>query len=365
MGQFISLNFRVGLFILSVFCFCVLTAPDSSAAHKCSHCFKQIDGQWLEVDGDYFHPNHFICSNCLKPIADQRFFIHNERYYDSVCLVNFVAERCEYCRRPVISESIYFDSKFYHATCYNEFVGKRCVVCGQAAQGEFFVDNRGNAVCQNHKNDALKCNACQKFLSPVFNGSWDQLADGRHICSQCGVTAVNKIDNVRKLAAEVQEYLRAAGVNIDQKFKLAFVSLQELNSKSENFQTDQLGATLYKKSEMLGGLISSEKYEIRVLYGLPRSQLRAVLAHELMHVWQFAHAPRPQNQQMCEGTCQYAAYLVLQNDRTEDGRFFLDLLINQDDEIYGQGFKKVLSYINSIGLNPWLDYLKHNKEAPW
>jgi len=350
--------------ILAVFLL-VCLAASALAVHTCSYCHKKIETQWLEVDGRYFHPDHFICSNCLKPIAHQRFFIHEDRYYDSVCLVNFVAERCEYCGYPIIDESIYFDAKMYHATCYNEFVGQRCVVCGETAQGEFLVDSRGNAVCKEHHDQAASCHACRQFLSPVQNGRWSQYQDGRITCRQCDATAVNNIEEGRKLAAEVQAELEAAGVTVDQKFKLSFVSLHELNRASENVQADQLGVTLYEKSEMLGGLVSSKKFEIRVLYGLPRAQLRAVLAHELMHVWQFAQAAQPQNQPMCEGTCQYAAYLILQNDETADGRYFLDYLLSQDDKIYGQGFQNVLGYVNSVGLNAWLDYLEHNKEAPW
>lgn len=338
---------------------------EASAAHKCSYCHKKIDSDGLEVDGKYFHPNHFVCSNCLRPIGESRFFVHDDKYYDSVCLVNYVAERCFHCGQPILDESIYFETNFYHAACYNNFVGKRCVVCGDIAQGEFLVDNRGNAVCKKHQDAAAHCHACQQFLPPVNDGSWHRYEDGRKICQSCLATAVNKIDDCRKLAVEVQAELEAAGIVVDQKFELSLVSLEELNSKSGDVKTDHLGITLYEKSEILGGLFSTEKYEIRVLYGLPLAQLRAVLAHELMHVWQFDKAPRPQNQQMCEGTCQYASYLILQNDKSQEGRIFLENIVDQDDEIYGQGFKEVLGYVDSVGLNAWLDYLQHNKDAPW
>ena len=365
MSFFNPFNFRVRLFIFSALLLCVMTAPDSSAAHQCSYCFKKIDGQWLEVDGKYYHPNHFICSNCLKAITHQLFYEHDGKYYDSTCFATFITKRCDYCGKPIIDEAVNFETNTYHASCYNESVGQRCVVGGEVVTNQFFIDDRGNAVCQNHKEEALRCNACQQFLTPVYNGGWEQLTDGRHICTQCAGTAVYEIRDANELIEEVKAELEAAGIDVDEKYKLAFVSLQELNSKFDDYLVDHLGVTLYQKSEMLGGLFSSKKFEIRVLYGLPRSLLRSVLAHELMHVWLFANAPQPQNQQMCEGTCQYAAYLVLQNDQTDDGRYFLDYLMKQEDEIYGEGFNKVLGYVNSVGLNPWLDYLRENKDAPW
>jgi len=343
----------------------ITLATTALAEHTCTYCHQKIEAGWVEVDGQYYHPNHFVCTNCLKPISDPRFFEHAGKYYDSTCFTLFITKRCDYCGRPIIGETIYFDSKTYHASCYNESVGKRCVVCGNVAVEEFFVDNRGNAVCKAHKDAAARCHACQQFLSPVFKGSWSEYDDGRIICKQCDATAVHEISEARELIEEVKDELEAAGITIDQKFKLTFVSIQELNTSLNVFLVDHLGVTKYEESEILGGLFTSKKYAIQVLYGLPRSLLRSVLAHELMHVWLFANAPRPQDQQMCEGSCQYAAYLVLQNDDTDNGRYFLEYMMSQDDEIYGEGFQKVLGYINSVGLNPWLDYLQNNTDAPW
>jgi hypothetical protein len=239
------------------------------------------------------------------------------------------------------------------------------VVCGKVVLEEFFVDRRGNAVCKRHKDDAKRCSACQAFLSPIYNGSWEKYDDGRLVCEICLTNTITEIRDADKLMSEVKDELANLGIVVDKKFKLAFVSIQDLNSKFDNYQVDHLGVTLFEKSEMLGGLFSFKKFEINVLYGLPKPLLKSVLAHELMHVWLFANSPQPQDQQMCEGTCQYAAYLALQNDPSEDAKFFLDHLLEQDDEIYGQGFQKVLGYVNGVGLNPWLDYLKHNKDAPW
>jgi len=353
------------LFILSAFFLGAVTAPESTAAHKCNYCFEQIYDQWLEVEGKYYHTNHFVCSNCLKAIAGSLYFEQNGKYYDSACFATFITKRCDFCGKPILGETINFEKNTYHASCYNNSVGRRCIVCGEVPVNQFFVDNRGNAVCPNHKDDALRCNACQKFLSPVSDNSWERLTDGRHICTQCAATSVYRITDARELIKEVKDELKAAGIEVDEKYKLSFVSLQELNSKLDDYQVDHLGVTLYEKSETLGGLFSSKKFEIKVLYGLPQSLLRSVLAHELMHVWLFANSPQSQNQQMCEGSCQYAAYLVLQNDQTDDGRYFLDYLMRQEDEIYGEGFKKVLGYVNNVGLHPWLDYLRENKDAPW
>ncbi|HEX2897715.1 MAG TPA: LIM domain-containing protein, partial [candidate division Zixibacteria bacterium] len=192
----------------------------ASAQQYCAGCHKEIKGSWLEVDGKYYHPEHFVCSNCLKPISDPNFFFQNNKYYDSTCFATFISKRCAYCGKPIIGEIIYFESRVYHASCYNESVGKRCVVCGEVVMEEFFVDYKNNAVCKIHKDQAKRCHACHQFLSPEFNGSWQEFKDGRIICADCDATAVHEIKDARALAKEIQNELVGIGIEIDQDFTL-------------------------------------------------------------------------------------------------------------------------------------------------
>lgn len=343
----------------------MISARAESQTYNCHYCHKKIEVKWLNVDGNYYHPEHFVCANCLKPISDSLFFVQNDRYYDSTCFATFISKRCDFCGKAIIGEAVYYNSMTFHSTCYNESVGMHCVVCGNVVLEEFFIDKRGNAVCRRHKDDAKRCSACQIFLSPIFNGSWSKLDDGRVLCEHCQTTSVTEMRIANDLIDEVKKELEKAGIVIDKKFKLSFVSINELNSNFDNFQVDHLGVTQYERSDMLGGLFTFKKFKISVLYGLPHSLLRSVLAHELMHVWLFSNTPQPQDQQVCEGTCQYASYLILQNDSTENGRYFMEHLLEQEDEIYGEGFQKVLSYINSVGLDAWMDYMIYNEEPPW
>lgn len=352
-------------FSVVFFLICFLVQSAMALPYICSYCHKKIEAQWIEVDGNYYHPHHFLCANCLKPIGERLFFVHNDRYYDSTCFATFVTNRCDFCGKPILDEAVFLNSKTYHSSCYNESVGRRCVVCGQVVLEEFFTDLRGQAVCRAHKDNAERCSACQQFLSPKPGGSSLKLEDGRVICDWCVPSSVTDIEEANELIDEVRGELAKSGIIVKQNVKLVLVSVQELDLKTDIFPIDHLGVTRYEKSELLGGLFSFKKFEINVLYGLPRALLRSVLAHELMHVWLFTNSPQPQNQQMSEGTCQYAGYLVLRNDPSDEGRFFLGHLEEQDDEIYGEGFQKVWGYVKSVGLNAWLDYLKDNKDAPW
>lgn len=345
--------------------FCLLFTPDTSAVHQCSYCFKPIQGQSLEVEGKFYHPEHFICANCRAPITEPNFYERDGKYYDSTCFANFISKKCDYCGKPILGEAVYLNSKTYHTECYKNHAGMRCVVCGNVVSMSFFVDKKGNAVCAKHKDIALSCFSCQRFMSPDIDVDGRRYDDDRVMCNECIATAVNDVDDANDIIKDIVWQLEMSGIEIDPDYELSFVSLEELNKNFDKYMVDHLGVTLYEKKEYLGGLFSSKHYAINVLYGLPEAQLREVLAHELMHVWLFKHAPQPQQPQLCEGSCQYAAYLILQNDTTKDGQYFLEQLVNQDDSVYGLGFQNVQKYVNENGTEYWLEYLKKNKETPW
>jgi hypothetical protein len=347
------------LLLLSVF------VTVSANASTCSYCYKEIADKWIKVDGKTFHVEHFICSNCLKPIGTGEFYKHDGNYYDRVCYENFITDKCYYCARPILNEFITYESNIYHATCFNDHVGERCIICNEVAVGGGFIDIRGNAVCEKHRDDVLDCHSCFSFVPQDFSDGSSRYADGRIICKHCQQTAVVDEDEASAVMEEVKAKLAGAGLIIKQEFKLEFVSLQRLSKQSSNYQADQLGVTKYKKTGILAGLISFQDFEIYILSGLPRAQLRAVLAHELMHVWQFKNAPYPQDLQLCEGSCQFAAYLALRDDESAEGRFFLNYIEQHKDSIYGDGFRNVLKEVDRRGFESWLEFLKEQQEPPW
>ncbi|MCH7680567.1 protein DA1 [candidate division KSB1 bacterium] len=228
-----------------------------------------------------------------------------------------------------------------------------------------FVDIRKNAVCRRHLDDVLDCHSCFSYVSPALDDGSKRYADGRVICSKCQATAVEDDNEALAIMEEVKAQLASAGLVIEQEFKLKFVSVQELSKLSSNYQRDQLGVTRFRKTEILAGLVSFQDFEIFILSGLPLPQLKAVLAHELMHVWQFANTPNPQNLQLCEGNCQYAAYLVLSDDDSEEGQFFSKFIEEHKDSNYGDGFRFVSAEVKKRGFKPWLEYLKVNQNPPW
>ena len=341
-----------------------LTAARVEAA-TCTYCHQEIVNSGITVEGKPFHVEHFMCANCLKPIGEEDFYRDNGNYYDRHCYENFITDKCKYCLEPIIGKYIVFESEIYHLACFDDNIDKKCIVCNESAVGGGYIDIRKNAVCRRHLDDVLDCHSCFSYVSPALDDGSKRYADGRVACSICMVTAVEDDNEAILIMEEVKAQLASAGLVINYEFKLEFVSLQELSKLSSNYQVEQLGVTRFKKTEMLAGLISYQDFEIYILSGLPLPQLKAVLAHELMHVWQFANAPNPQDLQLCEGNCQYAAFLVLSDDNSEEGQFFSKFIEEHKDSNYGDGFRFVFEEVKRRGFKPWLEYLKKNKNPPW
>ena len=361
------LNLLVKYFMLlsaSIMLVAFLTSARVEAS-TCVYCHKEIANKWIKVEGKSYHVDHFICSNCLKPISTEEFFKDNGRYFDRICFENFITDKCNYCIEPIVGKFITYESEIYHVACFNDHIGKKCIVCNEVAIGGGYIDIRENAVCRRHRDDVLECHSCFSYVSPDLDDGSSRYSDGRVICSQCRTTAVEDDNEALTIMEEVKAQLAGAGLVIDREFKLRFVSIQELSKQSSNYQDDQLGVTRYKKTEMLAGLVSFQDFEIYILSGLPRPQLKAVLAHEMMHVWQFVNAPNLQDLQLCEGSCQYAAYLVLSVDNSEEGQFFAKFIEEHKDSNYGDGFRFVLEEVKRRGFKPWLEYIKVNKNPPW
>ena len=92
---------------------------------------------------------------------------------------------------------------------------------------------------------------------------------------------------------------------------------------------------------------------IAVLYGMPKINTLAVLAHEFMHAWMALQdfSATSISQEVCEGTAELASYLylnstLLQKEVTEwESQLNVFLLKNLEDNkegTYGVGFQKAL-----------------------
>ena len=68
---------------------------------------------------------------------------------------------------------------------------------------------------------------------------------------------------------------------------------------------------------------------------------------------------------LCEGSCEYASYLTLRGSPDKLAQYYLENQAANEDLVYGGGFRSVSGYVERVGVEAWLDYLRTHSQPPW
>lgn len=343
----------------------LLCAAGASAEKMtCAYCKKPIDsGKWFKVGGKTYHYNHFKCANCGQPIGEQIYVEHEGRYYDSTCYVQQFSKRCAYCNEPMM-EWVTVNGVNYHDSCYTDHVADRCAICGKPILGNYLYDSYGAKIHPEHKGEAKQCDYCSRFVTSESDGGVTY-PDGRTLCGLCLQSVVASQEEADSLLLVARNLLAAEGIVINQKeFDMELVSREKMRSLPTQSDKERAGFTHIKQSTYLYGLFKDNETKIYILEKMPRMHFIATAAHELMHVW-FGLKDRFQTEDiLAEGSCNYASYLVMLHfpGASDD---VVSHMLAEDDPIYGEGFRKVKEYAESVGTIAWLQYIEQYDFPPW
>merc|ERR1711920_550856 len=122
---------------------------------------------------------------------------------------------------------------------------------------------------------------------------------------------------------------------------------------------------------------------ILCLIGLPRDLTASILAHEATHAWLKLHphydSSNPLPAQVEEGVCQLVAHLLLTDGlkpastkvngkngvSDEKLRQYFKFAIEADqNEVYGEGFRKAAEIYATVGIYGLLSYIVHHRAFP-
>ncbi|MBK7143295.1 MAG: hypothetical protein IPH75_14570 [bacterium] len=357
-------NLAIYRFILLLAVVVVGASLAMAGAKICAKCKKPIDsGKWFEIDGRTYHYNHFVCENCGKPIGEENYFARDGNYYDSLCFVKRFARRCAYCDQPMM-EWVTVAGRDYHDACFTEHVADRCAICGKPILGNYLYDSYGAKVHSEHKTEAKQCDYCSRFLTAESEGG-EQYPDGRTVCGLCKKSVVSSQHEADSLLLVAKALLRMQGIVIKQgDFDLELVSREGMSALSDRPGPEKAGFTHIQQSKYLGGLFKDTEVKIYILDRMPRIHFIATAAHELMHVWFGLNDRFHTEDILAEGSCNYASYLVLLNYPKEVDHV-IDRMMEDDDPIYGEGFRRVNRYVEEVGIAAWLNYIREFDHPPW
>jgi len=310
----------------------LLQTPALSDVEKmCARCGDVIDGAHFRTDGKYYHPEHFACFYCNRPIKG-RYTEHKQHNY--------------------------------HNDCFTEQIALRCSLCNGVIEGEYLHDFWGNSYHRHHDSVAPSCDSCSRFISPELTGGGVRYDDGRYICAICHPNSITDIDDILVIVREVALHMKSFGMDVDYKgLQVHLVGREQMQDVAKEHSNSLRGFTDYTEDWRLFGKARNRKLNVYLLYGMPRMELISTIAHELAHIWQFNHGRFDNDQALCEGSCNYAAFLVLRNYSDEESKFFQSNLATDNDRVYGDGFRRVKKFAEAEGSGTWLKHLR--KKSNW
>jgi Protein DA1/LIM domain len=338
---------------------------DSAYAGNCAFCGKILGTDYhLIIEDKVFCPTHFKCANCNKSIGRAMYWKDDGKYYDRVCYLSQFAPKCGYCGVPIESEYLIVDEKQYHDTCYKHHVAPIYAICSNPIIDPYSTDNWGNRWHQSHGKDAKRCEYCERLICEASNGGEDY-RDGRSICGNCKEDRIMDVDAANALMDTIRAGLESFGIVIKrEKIPVQLVDRNELMRSMARTELRILGTTYYGEQSVLYGLVKSKQIHVKILYGLPRIVAVSIIAHELTHVWQYFHGRKKNRPEFCEGSCNYASFLILR-DRPEPLKDSLIARMEAEpDRDYGEGYRRVAKLVSSRGLVAWLEALRNKDEFP-
>lgn len=350
------------LFIVSVL---IIFGALANPRLICDYCKRAIsNGNYISVEDKYFHDDHFFCAECKKSLVDHKFFNQANKYYCDKCYDTKFIPKCQKCGESIDSRYFKFDEKTYHKKCYDKFIAPRCSLCQKIIYEEYLTDFWGNKYHRFHENNNPSCDYCRRFISEkTSKGGW-VYDDGRDICGICIKSAIENIREAEKLMIYISQRLKRYGMeNNLQKIKLQLVDKNRLARLSADRTREYSGLTKFERN-MVSGKVVAENFNIYILHGMPGENFKVTMAHELMHVWLYSQAPMEMDPALTEGSCNYASYLLFQNDRSEQIGYLLNSMEKDSNEFYGDGYRRVKKMVRRMGVEAWLKYLKDNKNFP-
>jgi len=226
---------------------------------------------------------------------------------------------------------------------------QNCSICLQPLIADFSMDAWGNAFHSNHEKEGLFCHSCSRIISQGVTRGGYVYPDGRHLCSLCQITVVHKDSSILRAYQSVTTQLGTIGItNFPMGIPINLVDLNQLNENAGNLSHLKLKGFTHFETNSDSQTDNDGLYHIFILFGLPRIEFEAVLAHEFLHVWLELNSIQV-NEKTSEGFCNLGSYIIYKNDYTHFSQIHLQAMENDLDEIYGSGFRYMKSILLEIG----------------
>jgi len=81
---------------------------------KCARCGKPCKGRSVTAIGKVWHPDHFTCHICNAPFVESHYYENDGLPYCETHFVQLFGDNCAYCKEPIVNGGKKFLDKAYH-----------------------------------------------------------------------------------------------------------------------------------------------------------------------------------------------------------------------------------------------------------
>lgn len=196
-----------------------------------------------------------------------------------------------------------------------------CLHCGNTITGTYYKDWAGNIVCTSCHNRVHRCVSCGQYCDHKAKN----IDDGKMICENCQRYYMRKKD-AGWMIRYINSIYEKEGLGRIGKWKLKGADTATLTMLSGNPDTRGLAQR------------RGDEYTIYIYRHLSRTAFAEVLAHEMLHIWQYER-DIDADAILMEGFCNLGSFIILNKIGTPRAFNFIRTMNANTDPIYGEGFR--------------------------
>ena len=318
-------------FLLGLFIFSALLNGDSSKNLTCKFCNKDIDGRYITQDKKAYHEK---------------------------CYKDHIQLRCDHCNKVINGKYNIKDEESYHEQCYRNFILDKCDVCFKPIEGEYVKDVWGNLYHNHHRSSMPLCESCNRLISNNITDGGYSINNNRSICNICWDYVINNSEDIQDIYYDLRNELIGLGIdNIPKSIPIVLIDSKEELFRISNISASE-GMQGYTKYDYqtIGRKIINENFTIYVLSNLHEINFRAVLAHEILHVYLFNN-DISLRKSLVEGFCNLGSkYVYDSNLDNKISELKLESMFKNNHPEYGKGFRIMDAELERDG---WSTLLKN------
>lgn len=130
-------------------------------ARVCSICKRPIIGEYINLRGQFMHPEHMRCEECGCELTGGNCHEFEGALY---CLEHYqqlLRKTCAHCNKPILGRSVTALGRVWHPEHF------MCEVCKEPFMGSSYYEKDGKGYCDVHFN-SLFGHMCDKCGEPIY-----------------------------------------------------------------------------------------------------------------------------------------------------------------------------------------------------